>query len=608
MTLYEKGLKAVEANKAPNAIKYYREAINLKPDFYQAHNNLGTLYKCQGNLREAINSYSIGLKFSPENPIILNNIGTIYRAEGQLQKALKYFLNSSIKEPNYLLPKVNTALTYIELEQKDDAAKTVASLKQYGLSDLLINILMLKIYYDLPNSENYLAAINFISHLLSALNSIDDPDLNKLINNITLEGDANCFLSDLITIANLKGFKNISDKLLIAAENDPRCADQVAFLKLAKIINSPNCPSDAILLIKNFKHQYPNNHLADNLLFNFYFWSGLLDDAKNVLDNMSDLNLSMPQGHHWFLFQDHKFRAAWTEYSKSAKQKNTVERNFSFVASDLINKRIFIDADQGPGDQVMFLSCLPDLLCNTTGPVSLKCDPRLERLISRDFPKVSIGIPTEPAELEFNLSSLASVYRNTLGSFFLRNKSYYITSDQELRSKWRSKISKLPQGLNIGFAWRGGVSNKKFAQSKSMNLETFIPLFSTAKTNWINLQYDATPNEIHQLSNLNNRFSVYHFDELDLFNDLEGQISLIDNLDLIIQTANTSIHFAGALGVKSWVLLGHPHDFRWFSNGVDEQSAWYPSVRMIKKQQKQSWEELVESLVPELTALAASKS
>ena len=76
----------------------------------------------------------------------------------------------------------------------------------------------------------------------------------------------------------------------------------------------------------------------------------------------------------------------------------------------------------------------------------------------------------------------------------------------------------------------------------------------------------------------------------------------------MIQPSNASIHFAGALGAKSWVLLGHPHDFRWFSNGVDQQSAWYPSVRMIKKGQKQSWEELVESLVPELTALAATKS
>ena len=77
---------------------------------------------------------------------------------------------------------------------------------------------------------------------------------------------------------------------------------------------------------------------------------------------------------------------------------------------------------------------------------------------------------------------------------------------------------------------------------------------------------------------------------------------------MVIQTSNTSIHIAGSQSIPSWVLLEEPGDFRWFPNGRDEQSAWYPSVRMIKKDQKQSWEELVESLVPELTALAATKS
>ena len=91
-------------------------------------------------------------------------------------------------------------------------------------------------------------------------------------------------------------------------------------------------------------------------------------------------------------------------------------------------------------------------------------------------------------------------------------------------------------------------------------------------------------------------------------NDLEDQLALINNLDLVIQTSNTSAHLAGSIGTPTWLLLNEIVDFRWFSNGINDQSAWYPSVRMIKKGQKQSWEELVELIVPELTALAATKS
>ena len=65
--------------------------------------------------------------------------------------------------------------------------------------------------------------------------------------------------------------------------------------------------------------------------------------------------------------------------------------------------------------------------------------------------------------------------------------------------------------------------------------------------------------------------------EIDPLVEIENQVALISNLDLVIQPSNASIHFAGALGVKSWVLLGNPHDFRWFANGKDDQSAWYPA-------------------------------
>ena len=50
---YEKGTKADEAGKKNDAIRHYQKAIEIAPDFYQAHNNLGSDYLSQSDFADA---------------------------------------------------------------------------------------------------------------------------------------------------------------------------------------------------------------------------------------------------------------------------------------------------------------------------------------------------------------------------------------------------------------------------------------------------------------------------------------------------------------------------------------------------------------------------
>src|SRR5579862_4956335 len=58
----------------------------------------------------------------------------------------------------------------------------------------------------------------------------------------------------------------------------------------------------------------------------------------------------------------------------------------SWNGTPLRGRSIFVHSEQGIGDQVMFASCLPDLL-KEAGPSFVECDPRLVPLFARSFPQ-----------------------------------------------------------------------------------------------------------------------------------------------------------------------------------------------------------------------------
>ena len=83
------------------AIDSYNNAIKLKPDSPDAHNDLGNTLMKQGDLIAAIASYSTALQLKPNHPEVNYNIGLAFKAQGDLFSAIKFFKNSIKFRPNF---------------------------------------------------------------------------------------------------------------------------------------------------------------------------------------------------------------------------------------------------------------------------------------------------------------------------------------------------------------------------------------------------------------------------------------------------------------------------------------------------------------------------
>ncbi len=65
---------AVTKNWA-EAIENYEEAVAKKPDFYQAHSDLGYAYRKSGNYEKSLAAYGRALDLNPEYPQALEYVG-----------------------------------------------------------------------------------------------------------------------------------------------------------------------------------------------------------------------------------------------------------------------------------------------------------------------------------------------------------------------------------------------------------------------------------------------------------------------------------------------------------------------------------------------------
>jgi len=80
--------------------------------------------------------------------------------------------------------------------------------------------------------------------------------------------------------------------------------------------------------------------------------------------------------------------------------------------------------------------------------------------------------------------------------------------------------------------------------------------------------------------------------------DFADTAAVIGQLDLVITVDTAIAHLAGAMGKPVWVLLPRVPDFRWLLDRTT--SPWYPSVRLFRKRQADTWDAVIAGVAAEL--------
>jgi tetratricopeptide (TPR) repeat protein len=337
---------------------------------------------------------------------------------------------------------------------------------------------------------------------------------------------------------------------------------------------------------------------------------GELAAAEAALRDLCSAYPDLVEAHtalsHVMLLQGH-FEQGWKEYAWRLKLPEAQpDADLPFPRWDgtpMPGKHLLITAEQGLGDQIMLMSCVPDA-AHAFDAVTLECDPRLERIAARSFPRVRTSHPGRGADsgraqpqrlpdMQVRLGDLPGLCRRAFEDFPPHRG--YLCADTARVAYWRSRLLASGSPPYIGISWRGGAARTRAAM-RSIALEQWLPVLRATPGTYVNLQYGDCEPELDAVRA--HGVGVVSFP--DAIADYDETAALVAALDLVISVQTAVVHLAGALAKPAWVMVPVVPEWRYMAQG--DRSPWYPSLRLFRQTQPDDWSDVIARIRSQLQA------
>jgi Ca-activated chloride channel family protein len=148
--LYNKqGLELYKSGKFEEAVQAFKQAIKLKPDYDEAHLNLGDAYAQQQQYSKAIEEYKQALRYKPDLLMAYNNMGTAHYRLGEHKRAIAAYEAALRLDPKRALTHFNIGAARLAGGDKQGAIAQYQALK--AIDPSLAEKLYLLIYKPMVN-------------------------------------------------------------------------------------------------------------------------------------------------------------------------------------------------------------------------------------------------------------------------------------------------------------------------------------------------------------------------------------------------------------------------------------------------------------------------
>ncbi|MFN0181419.1 MAG: tetratricopeptide repeat protein [Gemmatimonadales bacterium] len=333
----------------------------------------------------------------------------------------------------------------------------------------------------------------------------------------------------------------------------------------------------------------PNYPEAWSSLGNLYHDLGELSQSLTAHQKAVELapNLAQARWNRSFaLLASGQLQSGWEEYEcrLHTKAASPEPRDFpwpTWAGGPTAGRRILVYREQGLGDELLFLSCVPDLVARGAA-VTLLVSPRLETMVRRAFPGVDVRADQIGA-LDRNEAFDAQIPIGSLPRWFRASRDAFPVSalrfepDPARRAIWAERLAALGSGRKIGWCWRSGLLTTERRRHYAP-LAAYEPLLRLPGTHWVNLQYDDCDAELAWVE-AEWGVRVHRWPGVDLRNDLEGVLGLIAGLDAVVTPATAVSSLAAIVGCRTWQLDAGSD---WTTLG-ESRSPWFPSVRLARR-------------------------
>jgi tetratricopeptide (TPR) repeat protein len=541
-SLLERGLRSLSQRNLEDAERAFVDASRVAPQMAEPRRQLGRLLARTGKLQQAREALLGALNIDPRLAGAYGDLGNVLQLLGRGEEARSNYERGLALDPGDAVAWNNLGILYRDAGRSDDAR---AALRK-----------ALRLRPDLPDAVRSLVNLEpqeedrSLLRELAALN----PELSYL----------HAALGFLVLTEDLDPGKALSH------------LDEAIGL---------GCDDDDV---------HHNRGIALQDL-------GRIEEAIASYERAGTATARWHRSLALLLLQ--RFDLAWEDYELRLQHDPAAAASAhpSWLGASETEGSLLICREQGLGDEIMFASCLPDVM-RVAPRCIVQCDTRLVRLFQRSFPAARIvpsdrGVPAAepglaPVSAQIRMGSLPRLYRRSRRDF--PRHDGYLRADPMLVRSWRDRLEGLGKGLKIGVSWRGGTSRSR-RHLRTVPFADLLPLLREGGAHFVNLQYDASEAEVRDLAALHGAGIVHWQEAID---DYDQTAALVCALDLTISACTAVVHLAGALGRPVWVLAPNVPEWRYGASG--ESMPWYPSARIFRQPAPGAWREVVHAAAASL--------
>lgn len=593
------GVLATQTQRTSQAITSIARALSLQgPDAVMLY-HLGRAHEQQGALAEAQQAYERALAIDPQFAAAALGRANALLQRGQAQQAAEQFEDVLARHPQQLEAQLGRGLAIAALGRAAEALSELTSITDaLPLSPLAWAALA----QAAERAEEWRLATEAYRRAVS----LDPHQATYWFN-----------------LGNTLRMRDRGEEAVTCYQQAVDCRPdfEQAQRNLAAVLCQLDRDAEALPLVQSLvarRSKHADYHVS---LGQILIQLGKIAEARIAFDVAARLSpdsavAHLGRAHCWLIEQE--FSAGWEEYTwrhgdPAAKEAAAAEAGLPLWRGGPLSRRtILVRGEQGIGDEILFASCLPDLLARA-GQVVLTCEHRLRSLFARSFPEAivieraedrpvpSIAAGTQPDVL-LPAGDLPRFFRRNPGSFPTRRR--FLFPEPRALHSWRERLHALGPGLKVGICWRAGRENRE-GRRRSIPLQAWTPILKIPGIHWAHLQTQADPTELERAEGESG--AVLHRWAAPLPGESWDELAAcVGALDLVITVANATAHLVGGLGVPGWVLLPFAADWRWFHDRAD--SPWYPSLRLFRQDRLGAWDTPLAAIEKQLRLRSAASA
>ncbi|MFT8419632.1 MAG: tetratricopeptide repeat-containing glycosyltransferase family protein [Acetobacter sp.] len=303
-------------------------------------------------------------------------------------------------------------------------------------------------------------------------------------------------------------------------------------------------------------------------------------------------------GYSIVLLKAGHYEQGWKLFAQRQCKLTSVTKWFAQFAQlqpddAIAGKTVVLYQEQGLGDTIQFIR-FASVLVAKGARVTVAVGDELVRLLSASFPDLEVRDITRFALNEvfdycLPIPTLPYVTHMKTEAD-IPGTVPYLRADPKDVARFAALLP--AGGPRIGLVWSGGrrysADDVMADQLRSTTLSVMGGVLTPVDAILVNLQFGEPRDDIKTWE------GQPLCDPMDHVHDMADTVGLIANLDLVISVDTAVLHLAGAMGKPVWMLSRKDACWRWGDS--KETSAWYPTLRIFRPQER--------SFVPTLEQMA----